>query len=343
MPTYTVTDSRTGKSKRVTGDSPPTEAELSEIFSADDPRLGGKPEGAPGSTFMGDAAQSLVAAGKGLVTTATAPIHSPIQTLKGIYDLGEDVLTSGAQRTIQGVKRLVSEGSADELGEAVGSVGGAYVGGRMIPEIPGAMRSVARSTPLQVVKGAVKGGASNIPGVSPFVRGIYRGGKDALTRRAEISGGTLSAPNPQPLRAFAGTVEDELEKALAATPESFKSGGTVKPLRGVKNAPVLNPEARGGMVSTQPDKWGVTKIGTDVDEVMTTARGGSGRGPVVYNDPAALLRAAKESGVPIPLEKFKALMAQINKSKSSAVRATSNRILTPTEERLLEALGGNLR
>lgn len=34
MPTYLVTDPKTGKKKRLTGDSPPTEAELEEIFSS---------------------------------------------------------------------------------------------------------------------------------------------------------------------------------------------------------------------------------------------------------------------------------------------------------------------
>ena len=35
MPTYKVTDPASGKTIKLTGDSPPTEAELNQIFSSD--------------------------------------------------------------------------------------------------------------------------------------------------------------------------------------------------------------------------------------------------------------------------------------------------------------------
>ena len=141
-------------------------------------------------------------------------------------------------------------------------------------------------------------------------------------------------------------LDDVLRETLegASGPEMPRTvGGTGKALRSKFDAPVANPDVRSGLFSTQPDKWGVTKIGTDLDDVMTTARGGSGRGPVIYKDPAELLAAAKRSGVPVPLEKFKALWSQIQQQQRTASVPRPLPTLTAQEAALLRELGGNLR
>ena len=63
MPTYRITDPNTGKVLRVTGDSPPTEQELSELFAASAPA-------APTRTWGDTAADVATGAVKGAANTA---------------------------------------------------------------------------------------------------------------------------------------------------------------------------------------------------------------------------------------------------------------------------------
>jgi hypothetical protein len=89
MPTYRVTDPQTGKTLRLTGDSPPTEQELTEIFSQYQPQqaeqaapaegqVETQPQGKSVAGFAGNVASS---AGDLLKNLFTAITH-PVQTVK---------------------------------------------------------------------------------------------------------------------------------------------------------------------------------------------------------------------------------------------------------------------
>ncbi|MFA5354975.1 MAG: hypothetical protein WC291_12155, partial [Thermodesulfovibrionales bacterium] len=71
MPTYKVMDPSSGKTFRLTGDSPPTEAELTDIFGGQTIETNAAPEaetGAPSfASTMSGPEKFLVGAGKGMM------------------------------------------------------------------------------------------------------------------------------------------------------------------------------------------------------------------------------------------------------------------------------------
>ena len=58
MPTYRVTDPKTGRTLRLTGDSPPTEQELEDIFAAQGGAQEPEPAGQPSGAMIGPARQA---------------------------------------------------------------------------------------------------------------------------------------------------------------------------------------------------------------------------------------------------------------------------------------------
>lgn len=82
MPTYTVTDPQSGRTLRLTGDSPPTEQELNQIFTSTQP---GKSIGG----FVGNVAKS---GGQFVEDMANTVLH-PIETGKNLFNLGSSLVS----------------------------------------------------------------------------------------------------------------------------------------------------------------------------------------------------------------------------------------------------------
>lgn len=99
MPTYRVTDPQSGRTLKLTGDSPPTEQELNEIFSAKS-----SPEGIQGTPIY-QAIQGRVDSGAGPEWSAQYP------NLYGLYGAGKAVLRTGLEAG----------------GTALGAAGGSFV------------------------------------------------------------------------------------------------------------------------------------------------------------------------------------------------------------------------
>jgi hypothetical protein len=97
MPTYRVTDPNSGKTLRLTGDSPPTEAELEQIFASQQPAQA--PEQPQGQTFGDLMGLALSHANVPLITPALkgAEVAAPIvsgavaEPVAGIAGLGRTV------------------------------------------------------------------------------------------------------------------------------------------------------------------------------------------------------------------------------------------------------------
>jgi hypothetical protein len=105
MPTYTVRDPQTGRTVKLTGDSPPTEAELTEVFGAI-----GQASAPSAETPAPDSALRQLTSDPGgfLAETAGNLVPSAVNTVTG---------------AVRGAGQLVSDlaGSAREMGERVGS------------------------------------------------------------------------------------------------------------------------------------------------------------------------------------------------------------------------------
>lgn len=92
MPTYRVTDPNTGRTVKLTGDSPPTEQELEQIFADLQ-----KPVVEKESTFP----QKLMGAGEAALTLATGTVAEPLSGLVGLARTLTDGAEAGAQRAEQ--------------------------------------------------------------------------------------------------------------------------------------------------------------------------------------------------------------------------------------------------
>lgn len=118
MPTYTVKDPQTGKTVKLTGDSPPTEAELTEIFASVKP-----------STTPTTPATSPAPAPTGLKASIRERMLTnlgvpPNADLASILKAGE---AKDRERTSAGVSAMPSVGGL--IGGMAGGIPGAAVGG----------------------------------------------------------------------------------------------------------------------------------------------------------------------------------------------------------------------
>ena len=93
MPTYKVTDPTSGRTLKLTGDSPPTEEELNEIFSS----VGGSDEkDFSTGEMLSNIPESAIEYGKAV----TAPIHSPVSTGTSLAELASGAITKGASKIL---------------------------------------------------------------------------------------------------------------------------------------------------------------------------------------------------------------------------------------------------
>jgi len=228
MPTYNVTDPTTGKSVKLTGDSPPTESELKHIFSrlhgsaqATTPRK--ELEGEIGK--MSSTQKSLTALGSGLWHTG-----------KGIQQAFYDI--TGQKDKSKGVAQDVAEAD-QQMNVLKGTAGAKGVRnpysrmeayGEVLPALAvpgGAGKGIFRNMLSGAAAGGVIGGTQVIP----------EGG--SRTRNALVgaaTGGVLPAVAPLLSKAATGLARPVLGRLTGAgsgaIEEAFKSGAnTVNPFK----------------------------------------------------------------------------------------------------------------
>lgn len=186
MPTYQVTDPSSGRTLRLTGDSPPTDADLDEIFAQyrQQPSQAQQPEEPSMLQQAGNAATELMAAvNRGALDIAGLPselIRIPVNA--GLQAAGVDYQIPRASQVIQDVTGIgrggqMEPGIARDIVQATGeaipasvAVGGALTGAASrLPAftqasegvIPGVIRAAGQATPAQnVVYGALGGGGA---------------------------------------------------------------------------------------------------------------------------------------------------------------------------------------
>lgn len=92
MPTYTVTDPSTGKVIKITGDSPPTEQELEEIFASYSKK--------PVDFDLGTMVENIPESGLNLAKDMASAVMHPIDTATAVAQLGQS-----------GINKLAVEGA----------------------------------------------------------------------------------------------------------------------------------------------------------------------------------------------------------------------------------------
>lgn len=233
MPTYTIRDPETGKTLTVRGDSPPTEQELTELFSSQSASpVDVQPEGeAPQpigddepDTYIGGflkgAKEGVIGGAKGF---GRGLARSPLDLAEGIAGLvTTNPLDSmkGIVQSVKGIPEAVRKSATDPegWGEGVGSLtgqqlltAGASKGIPMAGRLTGRALSAAgeHSFPWQLAA-AHQMMSGNIPmgvglAVGPEIMSraggaLTRlfGGSDRLSKGVVHSGGTSRPPSPPP-------------------------------------------------------------------------------------------------------------------------------------------------
>ena len=193
MPTYNVTNPATGQKLRLTGDSPPTEIELEEIFASQAPAVepettaeglagavtrGAAPYAAAagagallGAPFGGVGAAPGAVAGMGAMALTEFVGDPVVETINSLFgttytkptDAMQDFLTrigvpeasTEAERIIQSVSQAAAgAGGAVALGKQLAKTAG--------PIVAGAGETLAAQPAAQIVGGAGAGGAGQL-------------------------------------------------------------------------------------------------------------------------------------------------------------------------------------
>ena len=195
---------------------------------------------------------------------------------------------AGGEGFRQIIRRVQGKSAPESMGDAAADIGvtgamegaAGLVGGAVVKGGARVIRGVSKYIPTGAVGAglaAAKGAAANLPFLGPMGKGAIKSGREYLERRAALGSGRLNKTSR--VDRLDDALKEALEEIRTATDAPSRIGGSARPLTGTGRNVVLDSEVRGGMVSTQPDKWGVTTI-RPVDDVATTlrdARGGSGR------------------------------------------------------------------
>ncbi len=143
MPNYTVQDTSTGK--KITfawsGAQPPTDADMEEVFSA---ARESTPEAKKAPSYGEDVMSTLKGEAEGLVGGLTAPILHPIDTVTGLYNTVRHPID-----TARGVGKVLTEGSAEDIGKLYGNVASGAILGKVAPKLPTAV-SKAMAVPERI-------------------------------------------------------------------------------------------------------------------------------------------------------------------------------------------------
>lgn len=239
MPTYTITDPQTGRTMRVTGDSPPTEAELESLFGAEKPQ----------ARTWGDTLTDALPLAGGVVGGVVGAAGGIPGIMAGSA-IGGGLGEAARQRFTQDEYDF-GDIASTAIGE--GATAGAFglAGKGATRLIRGVQR--AKISPRDIVTGMAK---------APFTHGPIGAVKRSIeeTSAARLGREALGSGN---LKGRVEKLDDVLLEALEEArraPAPTKIGGTGTPLRAKNNLPVVNAERTGDMISTQPDKWGATSI-----------------------------------------------------------------------------------
>jgi hypothetical protein len=265
MPTYKVTDPTTGKTLRLTGDSPPTEQELSEVFAR--VNQGAAPTQpaaqAPERTWTDTATDVAVGAAKGVGNTVAGLGQLAYDYLPGVSAVSDAVqrvafgdvipgnqMIAGAR---QGV--LAPTNTPQRVGFAGEQIGEFLVPAAkagVLAKVPGVARVVPRAIAGAQAAGltAAQGGTGTEAGVS-----------GALT--AAIPGGATLKKGAGALQQGA---EKEMAQALGATKEWAKSDAA-------KLAPgMLQRGVRGSRAAMlEQAKSAAQRAGSELDNAYTAA------------------------------------------------------------------------
>ena len=191
MPTYVVRDPQTGKTVRLTGDSPPTEAELTEMFAT----LGASPSAAP---------------------PAAPPARSWGETARDVATGVKDVAIGAAKQIAEDTSSVV--GLIPGVTSATNVIGN-VIGGKAAEAIHG---PDAAGTPAVTPEQA----AASLGAANPAQR-VGKVGAAIAELAIPVTKGARAAKAVIPTRAKAGVKFQQVMKAAKNVPVNIDEAGNI--------------------------------------------------------------------------------------------------------------------
>ena len=126
MPVYMVTDPQTGLKLRLTGDSPPTDADLDELFAQHQPAQAPQAEPTPEQPFdfsALEAVKNIPGSAANLAGDIWGAVTSPVETGKAVFGLAQSLgnkMGRNAAELVYGTKMDVVDGFSEDAANTVG-------------------------------------------------------------------------------------------------------------------------------------------------------------------------------------------------------------------------------
>lgn len=229
MPVYKVTDPTTGKTMRLTGDSPPTEAELEDIFKqVRGPDVSAAPAGGdalydnlktllmdPAIGAMKGAAHSAVGLGKAV--TAIPGVSSGIDAIYRLAGMG-DVNTAQAfanRPATESALGLDAQGNAQKLGRFLEQMGEFMVPGGVAEQT--AAKVGAGLVPRMVAQGAAASGVTAAQGGNPVSAGVVGAAVPVVGKALSGAGQLLESKAVPLVRAAIKPTVTEMKRQAGAS------------------------------------------------------------------------------------------------------------------------------
>lgn len=243
MPTYRVTDPDTGITLRLTGDSPPTEQELEQIFAAQQPaqqqpasRM--QPPGSVGELLSG-AGRAILGTPEAGLSLASSAIAEPVAGLAGLAQSLNPLAAPGAgARTVESVREALTfeprtgpgREAVEGMGTALAPVGRAIQGAE---EALGGGTLEATGSPLLAT------GAAMAPAAALEVLGLKGVSSINASRRR-----MAASKNDLVRRMQAGSTDADIAKL-----DLVETDGTPKIVKDVKARETIRQGFDEGVIS----------------------------------------------------------------------------------------------
>jgi hypothetical protein len=226
MPTYVVTDSKTGTKLKLTGDSPPTDQELEEIFAQHAPATAAEPE----PSMLDKAGHLAGVANKSIIKGLADLPGTALDVVSYPFRKGTEALTG---QPIQPYSESINSG-LDQLSTATGIGADPQTAGERILAAgtrgaAGAAGGVGVGQQLARSAGPTAAGIGEFLAQNPIVQSVSGGGAGASGQTAKEMGG---GPNAQLAASLAGgllTGAAASPFASKALPESLPAGSRTGP------------------------------------------------------------------------------------------------------------------
>jgi hypothetical protein len=335
MPTYTVTDPQTGKVVRLTGDSPPTEAELEQIFaSMAQPAAQAEPGiaqsfdvgGMRGAQNVVEGVQQLAAEG------AVGRARSPIGGAMGVSGLTEEIarlqdparaaeqVAAAQQQRDELIRRQAEGRAAFEQSPEGRSIAGRV--GQFVGEA-GSAAAIPAARGLALPARMAEQGAIGLG-----VGGIMPQGEDGSRGQSAAIGAAIGAAAPAVVAA-AGKGISTVRSLLGANRAEMltRMGGEELTQETAKR---LEAAQRLGIQLTPAEATGDIKLAARQGRVGAAGEGG---GFDVMAD-FAKTRGEQETAA---INRFLFDLSPENSSAAAAVRGAASRVISKEESALAKA------